>query len=933
MEQVAGRPAVPSLLGRDRPLATLAAALADARGGTRGVALVEGEAGIGKTSLLREALRDAQAMVVWASGDEAELHVDHGIIDQLVRAAPLDAEARRDALPTAGDDPLRTGAAIVRLVDGLDIDPDHPLVVVVDDAQWADLPSLRALTFAARRLRRDAVLLCVAVRSEGISHLPEGLLRLADDGGTRVWLGPLDRADVRLLAEAQVGQPVSAAAADRLLAHTRGSPLHLRTLLDELPPGAITSSADLPSPRSFAALVLSRLGGCSPDVEALVTAVAVLGEPAEVAIAAQLAGVAEPLATLDDAVAHGLLVPVDPVDATDAGVRAATPHPLIRAAVLGDLPVGRRAALHRRAAGIVGGTAGLRHRILGARGPDVELWRDAVDAAATEAARGAHGTAGALLRQAARVAATDDDRDQALLDAVDHFLLAGQLDDAVALRSAVDAAAPSPWRSYVQGRLAYVTGPRRAARVGLTAAWDALVAIAGGEGGLQHLPQAERDLAGRVAAMRAVACVDRALGEEAIGWCQWALALAPDQAALASTAHMLAGAHALAGRMPGGLTLLDDLCAALARSGEAAAEPAVADAHSGRGLLRLWTHDLEGAADDLEISLAAAARAGSFAARESARFYLAETRYRQGRWDDAVLLAQVAASIVDDGEQAWMAALPHATAARPLAARGEQATQEHLDRATSASAAVGSGIGISLTQVSALEVAACRRDHDRVIELGDLLSAHRQPVDERIAPWRASYAEALVARDRTDDASAVAADLELTASTPLMANDASRAVIAVAGTRADAAALDAAAEVGLALDPISVGPYPRARLELLAGRAWRHRGERRRALAVLEAARARFEYVGARPWIDQVEREIAASGLRPARRSQSTGANLTPQEQAVAQLVARGLTNREVGAELIVSAKTVEHHLSRIYSKLGIRSRTELARTVLTPGE
>ena len=84
--------------------------------------------------------------------------------------------------------------------------------------------------------------------------------------------------------------------------------------------------------------------------------------------------------------------------------------------------------------------------------------------------------------------------------------------------------------------------------------------------------------------------------------------------------------------------------------------------------------------------------------------------------------------------------------------------------------------------------------------------------------------------------------------------------------------------------------------------------------------------------MEQVAREITASGLRPARRTVRAGSALTPQEQAVAQLVARGLTNREVGAELVVSAKTVEHHLSRIYSKLGIRSRTELARVVDEPG-
>jgi DNA-binding NarL/FixJ family response regulator len=127
-----------------------------------------------------------------------------------------------------------------------------------------------------------------------------------------------------------------------------------------------------------------------------------------------------------------------------------------------------------------------------------------------------------------------------------------------------------------------------------------------------------------------------------------------------------------------------------------------------------------------------------------------------------------------------------------------------------------------------------------------------------------------------------------------------------------------------------VGPYPRARLELAAGRGWRRRGERRRALGVLEAALGRFRALRADPWVGEVEREIAAAGVRTAGREGRAGEALTPREQAVAQLVARGLSNREVAAELILSAKTVEHHLSRIYVKLGVRSRTQLAAAVLS---
>jgi DNA-binding CsgD family transcriptional regulator len=486
----------------------------------------------------------------------------------------------------------------------------------------------------------------------------------------------------------------------------------------------------------------------------------------------------------------------------------------------------------------------------------------------------------------------------------------------------------------VQGRLAYVLGPRRTTREHLADAWTRLVEAAGGDEDLAGRPLEERRLAGRVAAMRATACVDRGAGDDAIRWGRRALEPAPTEAALASTGHMLAGAYALTGQLEDGEALLDELCTRVDELPPATVSGALeADVRCGRGLLRLWCHDLDGAAEDLERSLGAAASGGSFAARESARFYLAEVRYRQGRWDEAILLAQLSASVVDDADQAWMAALPHATAARPLAARGEEAAEDHLARALAAAEAVGLGVGVGLARIAALEVAACRRDHATVVELGDLLvGQQRGPVDERIAPWRATYVEALVGLDRATDAARVVEQLQAVAPTDLLANDRARAEVALAVAARDEDAVDAAAAVGLALDPDAVGPYPRARLELALGRAWRRRGDRRRAQAVLEIAHTRLSGLRAIPWLEQVERELAASGLRPARRTARTGAELTPQEQAVAQLVARGLTNREVGAELVVSAKTVEHHLSRIYAKLGLRSRTELARTLQQPG-
>jgi DNA-binding NarL/FixJ family response regulator len=115
---------------------------------------------------------------------------------------------------------------------------------------------------------------------------------------------------------------------------------------------------------------------------------------------------------------------------------------------------------------------------------------------------------------------------------------------------------------------------------------------------------------------------------------------------------------------------------------------------------------------------------------------------------------------------------------------------------------------------------------------------------------------------------------------------------------------------------------------LVSGRAWLAAGERERAVAAFAAARRRFSGLGAAPWVAAAERELAAAGARAAVSRVPTGAVLTPREQTVAHVVARGATNREAAAELFLSVKTVEHHLSRAYAKLGVRSRTELARTL-----
>ena len=354
---------------------------------TLSVALVVGDPGMGKTSLVRHALACSGALGVVAEGDPAESDLEYGVLEQLVRRSPLDGSAAGDVVPLPGTDPLVAGAALLRIVDGLAL--DRPLVVVVDDVHWADRASLDAITFAARRVQGDQVVLCLTCRPEGLDRVPAGLARLVVPAQRRIDLGPLDTAAVAELAARSTGGPVPAAAVERLRAHTGGNPLHIGALLRELGPGELVGGARLPAPRSYSTLVLGQLAACRPAAQLLVEALAVLDRRPAVTTTMAVVGLDpagdDGVAALDEALETGFVELVE-----RPGERSLVfTHPLVAAAVSGDMSPSRRAELHRAAGAVVPGVAGMRHRLDGCAGHDARLAADARAGAQAEAGRGA----------------------------------------------------------------------------------------------------------------------------------------------------------------------------------------------------------------------------------------------------------------------------------------------------------------------------------------------------------------------------------------------------------------------------------------------------------------------------------------------------------------------------------------------------------------
>ena len=378
-------------VGREGELAVLEAAAAAARRGQPKVALVEGEAGIGKSSLLtRFASGLADAMVLRASGDEAELLLPYGIVGQLVASAHGAGGPPRLLAEELSDrvDPLAVGADLVAWLGQF----QGMVLAVIDDLQWADGLSARALLFAVRRLHADHVLVVVAARAGELPRLGEGWQRFlaGDHRAGRVRLAGLGAGDVVALGRALGAGELPRRAAGRLLEETGGNPLYCRTVLEEAEAGGLDRpGAALGVPRSLAGVVLLRVGSLSPAARELVAAAAVLGHHCELSAAAALAGLGDPLPALGEAMAAGILI--EQPGGGVAGIGFS--HLLVQRAVYDDLSPVRRRRLHQRAAGLADRDRALGHRVAASMGPDDGLAAE-LEAAGQEARRSGPDVAG-----------------------------------------------------------------------------------------------------------------------------------------------------------------------------------------------------------------------------------------------------------------------------------------------------------------------------------------------------------------------------------------------------------------------------------------------------------------------------------------------------------------------------------------------------------
>ncbi len=940
-------------VGRSVELGLLGEQWQTALGGSPRFVVIEGDSGTGQSTLATHFASTLNpARVVRVTGDETETDLPLGLVDQLIdRLGPLthgstppgslpaDPVTAPDPHPSAPDssapdssapdssapnapgtgprDAFRAGAILLdALLWAANL---TPLLLIVDDAQLVDTASLAALTFAFRRLHSGRVLVLITIRPDGLVRLPPGLTRLVDAAGATIRLTGLSVADIREFAAVSGFGELSRPEARRLHEHTGGSPLHLRALLAELTLAQLGDERPgLPAPRTLTATIRGSLAARPAAAGRLAEAAGVLGPRSQFALAARLAEVPDPPAAAQDLAEIGLIHLVD----GPSGRELVFTHQLLHAAVYDSTGAATRSRLHLRAAAATSGIESLRHRVAAAVLPDATLVAELISAAIAARDRGAWHAAARWYFDAVRVSEPGPDRDALLVSAVEMLLLDGDLPAVSQHQPALATLPTTPHRLLLQAHIAWLTG--RAAEAG-TLAETASAAAA----------DTEPEIAVGAAALLVQLCVQAGDGRGAVAWSKIALAPGVLSPGMEQTTRMgLMSGLAMAGRIDEAL-------------GQAALLPA-ADVdgefslrHLAVGLHRLWADDAPGGLAELEASGAApldVRRGGVEPHRLIALIYLAFAHSRCGDWDVAVALAEQAVSLVEDTGQAWLSAFAASAPVAVQAARGQWVeAEESVAAARQAAAVLADVASRAFVDNAAVHLAACRGDARRVVaESQWLLGLERPDYHEPgFFDWSVHHAAALVelgeypaAEQRLDRLTAYAHARGRQSRCAAL----TRVRAELAAARRDGNSARSLFEQAVVLSVAAEDPLEHAVLQLAFGRFLRRRGERRAAIERLRTADALFERLAATPFQQRCAAELAVAGASSgAPDDESPLSVLTPQEVIVAQLVAGGLTNREVAQRLSVSVKTIGYHLGHVYAKLGVKSRVELARKIGTP--
>ncbi|WP_188547251.1 helix-turn-helix transcriptional regulator [Rhodococcoides trifolii] len=890
----------PPVVGRREVVDDLLAAVAT--GVDRSVlVVVDGAPGMGTTAVVDAvaaafAGRLPHASVTRVAAVPWESTVPFGIVGQLTPGADWAVDA-----PDSVED-ARSFAAAVSPDDG------PPVLIVVDDAHDADPESLQLLASMVRHVRsRGITVVCSRhLRPAGSPAAQDILDKAADECVT---VAPLTVSDVSELAAVRgVVLPQSAAA--HLLQHTGGRPRHIVALLEETPRATWRGSrAHLPAPAFVESRIRAELSRSDPTTRALAEAVAIMSTPTSIPVVCAVSGVGDPWDALDTAVASGLVL----VHHRPTAILLETPDPMVRAAILATVSLSERSRLHRRAVDVVEDQAdALAHIVESMPLPDDSVSAQLVALAGERAAKGEWGSAARLYELSSRSSRDPAARDERLVLAVDAMIGAGDVPGAAAYSAEIESLRETPMRNAVLGYLAILRGRPHEAEERLRRAWESVRT--------RHDPHT----AAIVCHRQVLHNLARCHGGELVMWADRAVELVGADDATAVEAQSIRGLGlGGTGRTAEALSSYSDLWS------HASTGAVGQRVQMGAGWLHLAADRVDTARAELESASPTDFLGGSTRISLWAHAWLGRTYFLTGEWDAALRVVGAGIDLVDRSGSVLIAPLLHWTATQIHALRGDWRKAENSARDGDAGARDYEIMRVPACLAHAA-MSEARADYPGVLRALAPLTEEWAADDisePGFWPWADVYANALVVEGRLDEAEGFLDIHERRATVADHRSTQARLGYArgrLHGARGD---LDAArASFDSALGDLADLPliYDRARVNFAYGQTLRRAGKRREADVVISAARECYLSIGASTYVARCDRELKAGGMRAVLRDRPLDA-LTPQEDAVAALVSTGLSNREVAAELFLSVKTVQFHLTRVYAKLGIRSRAELA--------
>ncbi|OBH83807.1 LuxR family transcriptional regulator [Mycobacterium scrofulaceum] len=880
--------------------------------------VIEGDPGIGKTTLWLDVVarardlgyrvltsRAAAAESVLAYTTMADLLTD---VDDAVWAdlptpqqRGLDAALLRRGDAGRAADARAVAAAFVAVLARLGA--RGPLLVAIDDLQWLDTSSAHVVAFAARRLPGGAALVCTTRTAQASS-----LLQLArPEGVYRIRMEPLTLGELRQVLTLRLGAPIARPTMVRIHEVSGGNPFYALELAREI--GARGHHNELGLPASLSELVRTRIGRVGAGADEALLAMACLPDPTVQLVARATDTAPDRLVELlDQAEAHGVV-------ALD-GNRIHFTHPLLAHGVYTSATAGRRRAMHRRLAELVSEPE-LRARHLALSDPTGEPETlEALDTAAEIArGRGAPAAAAELLELAMGLGG--DTPERRIRCAAAHFNAGDAAQARAFLERTIECPVPPPTRAQALHLLAVMSQLE-----------DSLLDSA--DYFERALAEVGDDLALRVQILVALAWVQIRIGRRG--------ASAQNITDAVAGAERLGGlqllSQALSVRAVVNLLLgkgLDDrdLRRVSALQSRDTAISATLHPSFHHAMALAWTGQLDAAHDQYAAVRQSCIERGE----ESDLVFVSFHSVLNEIWRADFAFAALIAEDTYERAQQLDGALQLSAALTARAIVGAYAGRE-LDARRDISVAIGP-ISRSGSQLLTLWTAGTlgflevsRGNYQQAVaELEPLLGtikAAPEATEIFVAGFLPDAVEALIGIGRLEDSEPLIDALEsngrrLGRAWMLAMGLRGRAMLLAA--RGDPKAATAMAELAMTEHDRLPMPFERARTQMLLGQLQRRQRYRGAAAATLQEAQQTFHRLGTPLWADRVAAELAR-GISGRRR----GGALTPSEERVAELAVSGMTNREIAAALFISPKTVEVNLSRIYQKLGIRSRFELYR-------